>query len=245
VSDHWDICHEHGQYEEIICPFCAKEKNKIANLDKSMEKIKMSQKNLFQKMQEIYKQVESVDKGARIQAGYGSYTAVLHDDVTRLLHKPMAELGIICVSDVYEHNLVQMEVVKKGGELGVAYRSEVSMKLILINADKPDERLEITSHSFAIDQGDKSYGKAVSMATKYALLKAFMLESRDNEESRDQEPQAVKSSSSSVKLASDKQKEIIKNNLMKQNKFSDVTQVWLDKLSSKDASEQIAKIMGK
>ena len=83
------------------------------------------------------------------------------------------------------------------------------------------------------------------MATKYALLKAFMLESRDNEESRDQEPQAVKSSSSSVKLASDKQKEIIKNNLMKQNKFSDVTQAWLDKLSSKDASEQIAKIMGK
>jgi hypothetical protein len=245
VSDHWDICHKHGQYEEIICPFCAKEKNKIVNLDKSMEKIKMSQKNLFQKMQEIYKQVESVDKGARIQAGYGSYTAVLHDDVTRLLHKPMAELGIICVSDVYDHNLVQMEVVKKNGEIGVAYRSEVSMKLILINADKPDERLEITSHSFAIDSGDKSYGKAVSMATKYALLKAFMLESRDNEESRDQEPQAVKSSSSSVKLASDKQKEIIKNNLMKQNKFSDVTQAWLDKLSSKDASEQIAKIMGK
>jgi hypothetical protein len=241
----WDICHEHGRYEEIMCPFCAQEKSKIKNLDKSMEKIKMSQLNLFQKMQAIYKQVDSVDKGARIQAGYGSYTAVLHDDVTRLLHKPMAELGIICVSDVYDHNLVQMEVVKKGGELGVSYRSEVSMKLILINADKPDEKLEITSHSFAIDSGDKSYGKAVSMATKYALLKAFMLESRDNEESRDQELQAVKSSQQSIKLASDKQKEIIKRSLEQQGKFSEKTQAWLDALSSKDASAQIEKIMGK
>ena len=114
MSEQWDICHEHGRYEEISCPFCAQGKSKIKNLDKSMEKIKMSQLNLFQKMQAIYKQVDSVDKGARIQAGYGSYTAVLHDDVTRLLHKPMAELGIICVSDVYEHNLIQMEVVKKG-----------------------------------------------------------------------------------------------------------------------------------
>jgi hypothetical protein len=72
-----------------------------------------------------------------------------------------------------------------------------------------------------------------------------MLESRDNEESRDQEPQAVKSSSSSVKLASDKQKEVIKRSLEQQGKFSEKTQAWLDALSGKDASEQIAKIMGK
>lgn len=245
MSDQWDICPDHGRYDELACPDCAIKKKPIKNIEKAMEKIMTQKMNLFQKMQAIYKQVDSVDKGARIQAGYGSYTAVLHDDVTRLLHKPMAELGIICVSDVFEHNLVQMEVVKKGGELGVSYRSEVSMKLILINADEPAEKLEITSHSFAIDSGDKSYGKAVSMATKYALLKAFMLESRDNEESRDQEPQAVKSVAQSVKPASDKQKEIIKSNLQKQGKFSDATQKWLDALSSKDASAQIEKIMGK
>jgi hypothetical protein len=40
LNPRWDICFEHGKFEEIMCPFCAQEKSKIKNLDESMEKIK-------------------------------------------------------------------------------------------------------------------------------------------------------------------------------------------------------------
>ena len=53
-------------------------------------------KNLYQKMAAIMKEVETVFKGATISMGSGrSYSAVNHDDVARLLHKPLAENGIV------------------------------------------------------------------------------------------------------------------------------------------------------
>jgi hypothetical protein len=189
--------------------------------------------NLAQKMLAIYKEVQSVQKNAEIKAGYSSYKAVLHDDVTRLLHMPMANNGIICLTDVISHNLIEMHVERQG-KPAINYRSEVSVKVILINADEPTDTLEITSHSFAVDSGDKCYGKAVSMATKYALLKAFMLESRDEEESREVEPiQPPKPSAVKNEL---------KKILTEQGKFTATTQSWLNSINDSIAQTQLDKL---
>jgi hypothetical protein len=42
----------------------------------------------------------------------------------------------------------------------------------------------VTLPSHALDNGDKAPGKAISYATKYALLKTFLLETGEDEESR-------------------------------------------------------------
>jgi hypothetical protein len=145
-------------------------------------------KNLYQKMTDIMKDVQSVFKGATIQMGNNrSYSAVNHDDVARLLHKPLADAGIVTKVSVERAEITQGTKTNKYGDQSAEYRADVWVEVTFINADKPEEREVCKSFAYAFDSGDKAVGKAESMAVKYVFLKNFVLESTDNEESRDHE----------------------------------------------------------
>lgn len=145
-------------------------------------------KNLYQKMSDIMKEVDTVFKGATISMGSGrSYSAVNHDDVARLLHKPLAEAGIITKVSVEKVELTAGTKKNKYGDENSEYRADVWVDVTFINADNPHEREVCKSFAYAFDSGDKAVGKAESMAVKYVFLKNFVLESTDNEESRDHE----------------------------------------------------------
>lgn len=145
-------------------------------------------KNLYQKMTAIMKEVETVFKGATISMGSGrSYSAVNHDDVARLLHKPLAENGIVTKVSVEKVEISAREKTNKYGDTAPEYRADVWVEVTFINADNPNEREVCKSFAYAFDSGDKAVGKAESMAVKYVFLKNFVLESTDNEESRDHE----------------------------------------------------------
>lgn len=148
----------------------------------------VNQKNLYQKMQAIMREVDTVFKGASINMGNGrSYSAVNHDDVARLLHKPLAEQGIITKVSVTKVDISYRDKTNKYGDTSPEYRADVWVTVTFINADKPEEREVCESFAYAFDSGDKAVGKAQSMAVKYVFLKNFVLESTDNEESRDHE----------------------------------------------------------
>jgi hypothetical protein len=148
----------------------------------------MSTKNLYQKMSDIMKEVDTVFKGANVSMGNGrSYSAVNHDDVARLLHKPLAEAGIITKVSVENVILSSRDKTNKYGDTAPEYRAEVWVEVTFINADKPEEREVCKGYAYAFDSGDKAVGKAESMAVKYVFLKNFVLESTDNEESREVE----------------------------------------------------------
>jgi hypothetical protein len=148
----------------------------------------MSNKNLYQKMSDIMKQVDSVFKGANVSMGNGrSYSAVNHDDVAKLLHKPLADAGIITKVSVEKVDVSSREKTNKYGDTSLEYRADVWVEVTFINADNPSEREVCKSFAYAMDSGDKAVGKAESMAVKYVFLKNFVLESTNNEESRDHE----------------------------------------------------------
>jgi hypothetical protein len=145
-------------------------------------------KNLYQKMTSIMREVDTVFKGANISMGNGrSYSAVNHDDVARLLHQPLAVEGIITKVSVEKAEISSREKINKYGDTALEYRADVWVEVTFINADNPEEREVCRSFAYAFDSGDKAVGKAESMAVKYVFLKNFVLESTDNEESRDQE----------------------------------------------------------
>ena len=55
-------------------------------------------KNLFQKINDIQKEIQSVFKGTIVPVTLSkSYTAVSHDDVAALLHMPLANAGIATI----------------------------------------------------------------------------------------------------------------------------------------------------
>lgn len=148
-------------------------------------------KNLYQKINEVMLKVTTVIKDAEIQMSSNrSYLGVSHDAVTSALHLPMAQAGIVLKVEEASCKVDVVESVKvwQGQETKTkTYHASVSMYLTLINADDPKERETSTFSAIAFDSGDKAIGKATSMAVKTGLLKLFMLESLDQEESRETE----------------------------------------------------------
>lgn len=166
----------------------------------------MSEKNLYQRINAVMLEVKSVTKNLTINiTDTRSYKGVSHDDVTSLLHDPITNAGIVIQTSVIDS---RMDVSEKEREyqgkktISKEYMASVTVELTAINMDKPEERLSLKIPAVAFDSGDKAFGKAISMATKYGLLKLFMLESLDREEEISQEKKTIlepKSNKSSTK----------------------------------------------
>lgn len=150
-----------------------------------------SKKNLAQRINSVMSEVKSVIKGAKVSiTSTASYKAVSHDDVTALLHDPVTEAGIIVIPDMGSCDLdvITSEKSYQGNVTkSTHYLAKVWASVTFINIDDPNDKLTTKCFSYAIDSGDKAVGKAYSMAVKYCYLKTFMLESLDDEESRDEE----------------------------------------------------------
>jgi hypothetical protein len=148
-------------------------------------------KNLYQKINDIQKTVKSVHKGGTVKINErASYSAVLHDDVTALLHDPIANAGIVAMPRM---ETCEVEIIRTSksynGQIteSNSYMVKIWASVTFINSENPSEQYQTQCFAYAIDSGDKATGKAYSMAIKYCYLKTFMLESCDDEESRDYE----------------------------------------------------------
>ena len=148
----------------------------------------MSTPNLYNRIIQVYKSVGSIEKDAEVSTGgSNSYAAVSHDAVTKALHGPIAEAGIVCNPTQLE--CVVSEFTKTVESYGktitkTMYRADVKAEIEFINADNPSERMVSRASAYAFDSSDKAVAKAYSMACKMIYLKVFMLESADREEER-------------------------------------------------------------
>jgi len=138
----------------------------------------MSELNLYQRINEIRKKVDYIQKDKSVSTGGGSYKAVTHDQVTAILRSHMTEYGVICVP-----NLVTSKANDKVGD-AKQFRYDATYSFDFINMDKPEEKCTIIMEAHAMDTADKAPGKALSYAKKYAVLKLFEIETGEDEESR-------------------------------------------------------------
>lgn len=144
--------------------------------------------NLHQKILTVYKEVRSIVKDGEIEQGNSSYLVVTHDAVTRALHMPLANAGIVCIPNLELCQNSDFEVSKvwnKETTVSKWYRADVKASITFVNADDPQDRFTSNSFAYAFDKSDKAIGKAYSMAIKNIYLKVFMLESVDHEEERE------------------------------------------------------------
>lgn len=154
----------------------------------------MSEKNLYQRIIAVMAEVDTVYKNAKVNVTKtASYSAVLHDDVTKLIHPQAVKHGIVLLPSMGDTQYERHEFTDGYGNPKVSHVIKTWAHVKLINADNPTEQESLSAFAYAFDSGDKASGKAFSMAVKYCMLKAFMLESADNEEDRnpaiDQAPQ--------------------------------------------------------
>jgi hypothetical protein len=134
--------------------------------------------NLYEKINEIRKKVDYIQKDKSVSTGGGSYKAVTHDAVTGILREHLIAHGIICIP-----NLVKSESHAKE-EGAKQFRYDATYSFDFVNAETPAEKLTIIIEAHAMDNADKAPGKAISYAKKYAVLKLFEIETGEDEESR-------------------------------------------------------------
>lgn len=140
-------------------------------------------KNIYQRMLQVMDKLKYIKKAAKSPYGTGglSYSYVTHDSVTRALHEPITEAGIVCLVSVEDYKSENVIMKTKKGDKEC---SKVTLKanISFVNADDAEDRIEVYSYGVGIDNADKAFGKALSYATKMIYLKNFMLESGDEED---------------------------------------------------------------
>lgn len=134
--------------------------------------------NLYQRIIEIRKKVDYIQKDKAVSTGGGSYRAVTHDAVTGILRQHLNEHGVICIP-----NLVASKANDRVGD-AKQFRYDATYSFDFVNCDAPEEKLTIVIEAHAMDNADKAPGKALSYAKKYAVLKLFEIETGEDEESR-------------------------------------------------------------
>lgn len=140
--------------------------------------------NLYQRINAVRKAVSYVQKDKSVSTGTsGSYKAVTHDAVVAVLRDAMNEHGVIAFPSLTNSRLNE-PTVDADGKRAKQFRYEASFEVVFLNADNPEEREMVIVEGHAMDNADKAPGKAISYAFKYALLKMFMLETGEDEESR-------------------------------------------------------------
>lgn len=146
--------------------------------------------NIYEKLGAISFELQTVAKNLEIKAGSNSYKAVSEADVLRSV-KPLEEKH-----RVYSFPFSR-EIVESGTIESTDYKGNVRKQLFeriktvyrFVNVEKPDEYVDIPTFGDGIDSGDKSVGKAMTYADKYALLKAYKIvtgEDPDDQEASDE-----------------------------------------------------------
>lgn len=138
-----------------------------------------SSMNIYQRINEVRKAITYIQKDKSVSAGpAGSYRAVTHDAVTGMIRQHLVEHGVIIAPTLIE----SVFHPKEEGAKQRLYSASYDVRFI--NMDAPDECVTIRIEAHALDNGDKAPGKAISYATKYAILKLFNIETGEDEESR-------------------------------------------------------------
>jgi hypothetical protein len=118
--------------------------------------------NLIEKIANIMTQVEYLKKDDKVEFGKTTYKAMSEEKVTMIMHKKLADNKII----VYP---VKMDHRRDGiiTHVDVIYR--------MVNAEDPNDFIEIASCGDGADTQDKGSGKAMTYAYKYMWLRTFAI----------------------------------------------------------------------
>lgn len=187
----------------------------------------MSEANLFQRINEVRKAIEYIQKDKNVSTGAsGSYKAVSHDQVTGMVRDHMVKHGIVSYP-VLVDSLMNPPLMNVDGTQSKQMRYEATYDFYFVNIDKPEDKLTIRIQAHAMDNADKAPGKALSYAKKYAILKLFEIETGEDDESRYQEAglsdDRVALLIASIKLAEgEEKKQAYKNAIAECSKANDL-----------------------
>ena len=149
---------------------------------------------IFEKMLAITAELQTVAKNLMVGEGRSQYKAVSEGDVLAAV-KPL-EIKYGVYSYPVKRTVIDSgEIVSKNvykGEEKETRRLWLRVETVyrFVNTENPDEYIEITTYGDGVDSQDKAPGKAMTYSDKYALLKAYKIQTGDDPDANASEPLA-------------------------------------------------------
>jgi hypothetical protein len=142
--------------------------------------------NIHQRLDKVRQAVSYIQKDASVQG----YKAITHDMVTSEVRPHLIEHGVLVIPNQVHTELRNTGKTTSKGTPVTSYIATYSISFV--NIDDPEDSVTVTIGAIAEDQNDKGPGKAISYATKYAMLKIFSIETGESDESRqEQKPEYI------------------------------------------------------
>ena len=135
-------------------------------------KVEAKKLNLYERLNAISNEVGYVNKNLVVQLGARSYNAVGEADVLAAVKPLEKKYGVY--SYPLEREIIASEKTNDSNGR-VSYFERIKVTYRFLNVDNPEEHIDIVSFGDGIDPSDKSVGKAMTYADKYALLKAYKI----------------------------------------------------------------------
>lgn len=210
--------------------------------------MEIKEMNIYQKMSAITEEIEKVAKNLSVGVGKSQYKAVGEADVLSAVKPIEIKYGVY--SYPVSRNIVDTSVLTTKTEYdgNITEKNQLFMRIETIyrfvNMDKPEEFIEITTYGDGVDSQDKAPGKAMTYSDKYALLKAYKIETGDDQDQKQSE-QLTNVKPTAPKPATPKQIEILAKsytgeNLEKLLKLNNIST--LEEITMQKASELIGKL---
>lgn len=147
-------------------------------------------KNIYQRILDVQKDVKYVQKDKAVNVpGQGSYKAVTHDMVVSVARESLIANGVIIYPEQLDSEMLITRDVKSDIKMHL-YSGKYNINFV--NSDDPNDRIIVPINAHAADNGDKAPGKAITYATKTAILKVLNLETGEDEESRAEKAEKIK-----------------------------------------------------
>ena len=211
-------------------------------------------KNIFQKMSAITEEINRVAKNLNVGTGKAQYKAVGEADVLKEVKPIEIKHGVYSYPvsrKVIDTNVLTTTTTNNfNGQETTTEKNQLFMRIETIyrfvNIEKPDEFIEITTYGDGVDSQDKAPGKAMTYADKYALLKAYKIETgEDPDQNASETLKGVQISKQDGKKASPKQVELLAKRYTGENLSKLLEANGIEKLediSMSKASEIISKV---
>jgi hypothetical protein len=145
--------------------------------------------NIFQRMSKITEEISTVSKNLEVGYGSSKYKAVGEADVLRAV-KPIEQKNGV-YSYPFSREVIESGVLTNirsdGKEVKQQYL-RIATVYRFVNVEKPEEYIDITTYGDGVDSQDKAPGKAMTYGDKYALLKAYKIQTGDDPDQNASEP---------------------------------------------------------
>lgn len=140
--------------------------------------------NIYEKLLNITNEIGIINKNMTVGEGKNAYKAVREGDVLKAVKE--LELKYKVYSYPLKREIVDRAILETEkefkGEITRSTKQFMRLEITyrFVNIEKPDEFIDIISYGDGIDSQDKAPGKAMTYGDKYALLKAYKIETGDD-----------------------------------------------------------------